>query len=109
MSILKNQTITDGAWFSIELTGTQSERDAIGAMVTLRVGQETWVHQRLAGNGFECSNEDFIHLGLGVASNIDSLEIAWPSGQISRWENIAVNSRYRAVEGQTELAEVKLR
>ena len=109
MSILKNQTITDGAWFSIELTGTQSERDAIGAMVTVRVGQETWVHQRLAGNGFECSNEDFIHLGLGVASNIDSLEIAWPSGLISRWENIAVNSRYRAVEGQTELAEVKLR
>jgi hypothetical protein len=37
------------------------------------------------------------------------LEIAWPSGLISRWENIAVNSRYRAVEGQTELAEVKLR
>lgn len=109
LSILKNQTITDGAWFSIELTGTVSERDAIGAMVTVQVGQERWVHQRLAGNGFECTNEDFIHLGLGISPNIDSLEIAWPSGQISRWENLAINRRYRAVEGQVVLDEVKLR
>jgi hypothetical protein len=77
--------------------------------VTVHVGQERWVHQRLAGNGFECTNEDFIHLGLGISPNIDSLEIAWPSGQISRWQNLAVNRRYRAVEGQVVLDEVKLR
>ncbi len=108
LSILKNQTSTNGNWLAVELIGTESERDAIGAVVSVQAGGQSWVHQRLSGNGFECSNEDFVHLGLGTSTKIDSLEIAWPSGRISRWENLSVNRRYRVVESQSSLDEVKL-
>lgn len=108
LSILKNQTETQGAWLALEFVGTESERDAIGAVVTLRADGQEWVHQRLAGNGFECTNEDFVHLGLGTVSQVDSLEIVWPSGKTSRWENLAVNRRYRAIESQSGLDEVVL-
>ena len=108
LSILKNQTITQGSWIAVELVGTQAERDAIGAEIRVSASGEQWVHQRLAGNGFECTNEDFIHLGLGVLDKIDSLEIVWPSGGTSRWENVNVNRRYRAIQSQATLDEVAL-
>lgn len=108
LSILENRTKTSGNWIAMELVGTDSERDAIGATVTVNAGGQTWMHQKLAGNGFECSNEDFVHLGLGVQPQIESIEIAWPSGKISRYDNLMVNRRYRAIESQPSLDEVTL-
>lgn len=103
MSILRNDTISDGGWLMLECVGVVSERDAIGATITVRCGDETWVHQRLAGNGFECSNDPWIFLGLGKQTKIDSLEIQWPSGERSEFKQIATNQRYRAIETQEEL------
>jgi tetratricopeptide (TPR) repeat protein len=108
LSVLRNQTKTNGAWIAIELVGTESERDAIGATIAITAGEQSWMHQRLAGNGFECANESFVHLGLGALEKIDSLEIAWPSGKKSRWRDLRVNRRYRAIEAQSDLDEVKL-
>lgn len=109
LSILKNQTVTQGAWIAIELVGTDSERDAIGAQIRVIASGQEWIHQRLAGNGFECSNEDFIHIGLGMLDKIDALEVQWPNGSTSRWEGVAVNRRYRAIQSQAALDEVILK
>jgi tetratricopeptide (TPR) repeat protein len=103
LSILRNDSTSDGAWLMLECVGVVSERDAIGATITVRCGDETWVHQRLAGNGFECSNEPWIFLGLGKQTLIDSLEIRWPSGERSEFQNIPTNQRYRAIETQEGL------
>lgn len=108
LSVLKNETKTNGAWIAIELVGTESERDAIGATIRVTAGEQRWMHQRLAGNGFECANEGFVHLGLGKLEKIDSLEITWPSGKTSRWGDLRVNRRYRAIETQSDLDEVRL-
>ena len=108
LSVLRNQTKTNGTWIAIELIGTESERDAIGATIKIVAGDQSWIHQRLAGNGFECTNEGFVHLGLGGIQKIDSMEIVWPSGKTSQWENLQVNRRYRAIEAQSILDEVRL-
>jgi len=108
ISILKNETISDGAWISIEPVGTQSERDAIGAQLEVRIGDQRWIHQRLAGNGFECSNDPSIYLGLGRIQSIDELTITWPSGSTSRFQNVSPNKRYRVVESIDELIEDSL-
>jgi tetratricopeptide (TPR) repeat protein len=108
ISILKNQTTSDGSWISIEPIGTQSERDAIGAQLEIRVGEQRWVHQRLAGNGFECSNDPAIYLGLGRVESIDELIVTWPSGSISQFENISPNKKYRIVESINQLTEDSL-
>jgi len=105
ISILKNQSVSDGSWISIEPIGTRSERDAIGAQIEVRVGDQRWIHQRLAGNGFECSNDPAIYLGLGRVESIDGLTITWPSGSISQFQDIPPNKRYRIVESIDELME----
>jgi len=106
LSILRNDSKSDGGWIMIEPIGVTSERDAIGAQVRIQAGDNVWIHQRLAGNGFECSNEPWIHLGLGnQVDRIDVLEIDWPSGNRSRFTDVPVNRRYRILESIDELWE----
>jgi hypothetical protein len=105
LSILQNQSTSNGSWIMLELVGVDSERDAIGAQVTLRTGEEQWVHQRLAGNGFECSNEPWIYLGLGKATTADTVVIEWPSGLKTILRNLPLNRRYRIVESNSEPVE----
>jgi hypothetical protein len=63
------------------------------------------MHQRLAGNGFECTNEPWVHLGLGGIERIDSVEIQWPSGKKSLLSNVLPNRRYLAIESLDTLTE----
>ena len=39
------------------------------------------------------------HFGVGKAEQIELLEIRWTSGHTDRWTHLAVNRRFRAVEG----------
>jgi tetratricopeptide (TPR) repeat protein len=103
LAIVENRTVTQGSWLAIDLVGTESERDAIGATVTISSGDQRWLHQRLAGNGFECTNERSVLFGLGGVPSIDHMEIRWPSGKSQTWENVSVNQRILAIEGQTDL------
>jgi hypothetical protein len=84
------------------LIGIATERDAIGATVRVFVSTDGWTHQRLAGNGFECSNEPWIFLGLGMTQKIDRLEIEWPSGARSVHHDLEVNQRYRVWESNPQ-------
>ncbi|MFN9348869.1 MAG: ASPIC/UnbV domain-containing protein, partial [Planctomycetota bacterium] len=108
LSVLKNETKTNGAWIAIELVGTESERDAIGATIRVTAGEQSWMHQRLAGIGFDCANDGFVNMGFGTLEKIDSLEITWTSGKTSNWRDLGVNRRYRAIEAQSNLDEVRL-
>lgn len=102
LSILRNDSNSDGSWVAVELIGIESEREAIGATVRVYAESERWMHQRLAGNGFECSNEPWIFLGLGMTQKIDRLEIDWPSGARSVHHDLEVNRRYRMWESNPQ-------
>ena len=102
LSILRNDSTSNGAWVAVELIGIRSERDAIGAIVRVISPTDQGMHQRLAGNGFECSNEPWVFLGLGNTKKIERLEIDWPSGERSVYEDLDVNRRYRIWESNPQ-------
>ena len=108
LSVLRNEVKGQGNWLAIDLVGVESERDAIGAEIELKGDGQTWVHQRLAGNGFECANEGFVHFGVGKLEVIDSLEVRWPSGRVSRFEKVDVNRRVLLIESSEVVHEVLL-
>lgn len=87
-----------GNHLQLELEGTRSNRDALGAVVTARVGGTTHVRQVKAGSGFISSSSPILHFGLGGADIIDSLEIRWPSGERQVLTGVAANQRLRVVE-----------
>ncbi|HKD82610.1 MAG TPA: CRTAC1 family protein [Candidatus Angelobacter sp.] len=79
-----------GNWLEVRLIGTKSNRDAIGARVTLRAGNLTQIREVNGGNGFESQSSRTLHFGLGEAKKIDRLEILWPSG-IKQVASVSIN------------------
>jgi hypothetical protein len=101
-ALLQNESATQN-WLQLELIGTTSERDAIGAEVRVAVGQQRWNGWQTGGDGYMCTNEPIVHFGLGGAEVIQRIEIRWPSGQSQVFESVRPNTRYLVIEGRQEL------
>ncbi|HVN21580.1 MAG TPA: CRTAC1 family protein [Dongiaceae bacterium] len=78
--ILMNRSSTSNHWLLIKLIGTRSNRDGIGARIRLTSGNAVQYNQASTSVGYASSSDKRVHFGLGSASVVDKLEIAWPSG-----------------------------
>jgi hypothetical protein len=83
------------------LTGTKSNRDAIGAMV--RIEHEGSTQERLVkgGSSYLSQSELPVTFGLGKRDKIDRVVIEWPSGQTEERKNLAAGQSYDCVEGKS--------
>ncbi len=97
-NLLKN-TGDHGNWILLKLEGTKSNRDAIGARVSLRIANHTQTQEVRSGGGYISQSDFRLHFGLGSANKVDSVEIRWPSGSITRLESLGVNRIIRIREG----------
>ncbi len=78
-------------WVELRLRGTTSNRDAIGAFVTLRAGGRTLVRQVQAAGGYLAQSSKTLHFGLGAAASIDGCEIRWPGGIVQTLDHLEPN------------------
>ena len=71
-------------WLELRLVGngTTSNRDAIGALVKVRVGGRTLVRQVQTAGGYLARSSKTLHFGLGDAAAVDGVEIRWPDGSV---------------------------
>ncbi len=92
-----------GHFVTIQLEGSTpgSNRDAIGARVTLTAGGRRQVAHRIGGSSFLSAHDHRLHFGLGEATRVESIEVRWPSGQVQRHTGLAADSAYLLREGQT--------
>ncbi len=102
VALLQNESPSQ-AWVQFELIGTQSERDAIGAEVQVRCGQELWTAWQTGGDGLMSTNEPVLHFGLGNQPKIDQIIVRWPSGVRQTFDNLESDLRYLIVEGMQEI------
>lgn len=70
-----------------------SSRDAVGATVLVRIGDQKRLYQVSSGEGFSSQNSRWIHVGLGAAEQIDSIDIKWPSGKRTTHGSVAAGER----------------
>ena len=80
----RNVTDGTGSWLALKLVGTKSNRDAIGARVTVKANGQTWIREVNGGNGYAGQSSTLVHVGLGSAGKIDAVEIRWPSGKVEK-------------------------
>ena len=85
-------------WLIIKTVGTVSNRDGIGARVTVAVGDRTHIREVAAGSSSMSQNMLPVHFGLGQAETVDSIEILWPSGRLQTLTNVAPNQRLTVTE-----------
>jgi predicted Zn-dependent protease len=96
--LINESTSSSNTFLQLELVGVQSQREAIGARVVVRSGDQRWVAPLAVGDGFYGTNERLVHVGLGNASQVDAVEIAWPSGHQEIYRDLKPGLRYRAIE-----------
>lgn len=101
VSILQNRTDT-GHWLRLELVGTTSERDAIGAEVVATCGEQKFHSWMLAG-GYMGANEPVVDLGLGAHHQVDRLDVRWPSGTVQSFANVTADQHYLTIENEKRL------
>jgi len=101
-SLLKNYG-EHGNWLLVKLEGTKSNRDAIGARVTLRVGTQQQMQEVRSGGGYISQSDFRLHFGVGTCTKVDAIEIRWPSGTVQRLEKIDVNQILRIREASAPI------
>ncbi len=102
VSALYRNRGNDNHWLRIDLVGRESNRDGIGARLVATAGDLVQTRQILGGTGYD-QDEMVAHFGIGPRTQIDRLEVYWPSGQIDVFEDLAVDQKLRLIEGNAEL------
>lgn len=89
---------------SFRLTGKDSNRDAIGARVEVKLAgmAAPLVKTVQAGSGFLSQSSKRLTFGVGIARNVESAAVYWPSGKVHRMKQLAVGAMYELAEGNEE-------
>ncbi|HMA18293.1 MAG TPA: ASPIC/UnbV domain-containing protein, partial [Thermoanaerobaculia bacterium] len=85
----------------VKLAGSgRSNRDAVGARVTARIGRQSLTQEVSGGQSYLSAPEKTLTFGLGRASKIDSLEIRWPDGTLETRRDVPGGSALFLEEGK---------
>ena len=84
----------------LKLTGTRSNRDAIGAIVRIFHGGTSQMRMVKSGSSYLSQSELPITFGVGGRDVVERVVIAWPSGATQEFKNVAAGREYGCVEGQ---------
>ncbi len=105
-ALLRNDVGLRRNWLAIELEGGAgrlpdgTNRDAVGARVTVRAGQQRQMREVVLGDGYGSQNSLRQYFGLGAARQVDELTVRWPrSGRTQTFRNLAAGRFYRLAEG----------
>jgi hypothetical protein len=79
--LLVNLARNQNHWLGVRLIGTQSNRDAIGARVTVRCSTRSWVDEVRSGSSYSSSSDLRLHFGLGKCTRAEFIEVRWPTGR----------------------------
>jgi hypothetical protein len=96
--LLRNDGGNRNAWVGFELVGTASGRDAVGAVVAITAAGRGQVRELVGGASYCSAHDPRVLFGLGSAETVDRVEIHWPSGAVTRMENLAARRYYRVIE-----------
>ena len=84
---------------AFRLRGNKSNRDAIGAAITVEAGAGRQTRMLQAGSGFLSQHSKEVFFGLGEAKGPVRASIRWPSGLVQELRDLPINHRIWVDEG----------
>ena len=100
VAIYRNDNAT-GHRALFALAGTKSNRQGIGARVTVRTKSGQQVRLLSPCTGYQSSNEALLHFGLGEDATMDEVTVRWPGGTVQHFEKLAADKLYTITEPET--------
>jgi len=98
--VFRNDFETTSASIAVRLRGTRSNRDAIGALVTVETDRLHKTRVVQCGSGFLSQHSKELVIGLGASERLVRLTVSWPSGETQVFSDVPLNARVRIVEGR---------
>lgn len=102
-SLLLNSSKNDHHAVILELRGTRSNRDAIGAKIEINDGTSRRLIEQMAGDGYYASNHRRVIVGIGDQRSAESIVITWPSGHTDQLSNVPADKIILIVEDRSPL------
>jgi enediyne biosynthesis protein E4 len=99
-SLLKNMNADGYHRVLFKLVGTKSNRAAIGARVTIRAAGVQQFSEVRGGGSYLSQNDLRLHFGLGTTSQMESVQIRWPNGNVETLQDVPDDYIYTVVEGK---------
>jgi len=102
--LLRNEYANDGRrptnnWLKVKLTGMKSNRSAIGARVSVKIGAHLQTQEVTSQSSYYSHNDLRLHFGLGANVKANQIEIRWPNGQVETIKDVAINQTVKIKEG----------
>ena len=88
---LRNNGGNKNNWLMLNLIGTKSNRDGVGASIRLITGDEVQIAQKKSTSGYLSQSDPRVHFGMAGHQQADRIEITWPSGEVQVLEQVPVN------------------
>ncbi len=97
-----------GKSLRLRLQGKESNRDALGAQLTISIGASRQVQRVRTGSGYLSQSEKTITFGLGTADNVDTLLVVWPSRREEIFTGLSGGVELSLLEGEGVVAQTVL-
>ena len=105
-ALLKNTVGTNRHWLGVELIGTRSNRDAVGARVYARNGGSRQMREVVLGDGYGSQNSLRQYFGVADKTAIEELTVIWPRSGIKQvFHDVAADRIVEVTEGRDALVE----
>jgi hypothetical protein len=98
--LLVNQAANRNHWLGVITKGTKSNRDGIGAKVTVIAGDHRYVQEVRSGSSYISNNDIRLHFGLGDATDVSRVEVRWPNGDSETFPGGTADRFVTVVEGR---------
>ena len=98
--ILHNETVTANHWLTITLVGHKSNRDGIGAEISVTGSKFKQLVTVSTAAGYLSSKDKRAHFGMGADAVAKLVEIRWPSGKVQKLQDVKVDQVLKVEEPQ---------
>lgn len=98
-TLLRNESATDHHWLEIRLQGVLTNRDGVGARVTVVSGGRSLIDEVHSGRGYQGHFGTRLYFGLGKSDKVDRVEIRWIGGGTDVVPNPPVDRLITIAEG----------
>ena len=98
--LFRNDQMGGNRSIRFKLTGTVSNRDAIGALVRIVHGGTSQSRTVKGGSSYLSHSELPVTFGVGTHDVIDRVTIAWPNGRNEEFTKLRAGRRYVCTEGK---------
>jgi len=99
-TILRNDSPKGNHWLQVQLRGVKSNRDGVGARVTVVAGDLKLVDEVHGGRSYQSHFGSRLHFGLGKHDSVDHIEVEWIGGAAETVKQIPVDQRLTITEGK---------